>query len=91
MPHSPKFPVKTTYEVIENLVSNYADHLEGLLGGDRVYQHVAMNADEVLRVQYAVLILQEFIIDVIRRIKTCAKQSEHFVTRPICLPDQLYQ
>lgn len=45
--------------MIENLVSNYADHFEGLLGGDRVNQHVAMNADEVLRVEYAVLVLQE--------------------------------
>lgn len=82
----------TTYEVIENLVSNYADHLEGLLGGDRVDQHVAMNADEVLRVEDTVLILGERVrVDVAQSISTCAKQSEHFVTRPICLPDQLYR
>lgn len=48
-----------SYQVVENLVSNDAGHLERLLGRDRVNDHIAMDADEVLRVQNAVLILQK--------------------------------
>lgn len=46
-----------TYEVIEDLVANDARHFEALLAGDRVNDHVAMDADEVFRVEDAVLIL----------------------------------
>ena len=48
-----------TYQVIENLVAYDPGHLEALLAGDRVHDHVAMDADEVLGVENAVFILQE--------------------------------
>lgn len=38
------------YKVIENLITQYADHLKGLLGGERVNKHVAVDTDEVLGV-----------------------------------------
>lgn len=88
MSRPPNFIAKGTYEVVEDFISNNANHLEGLLGGDRVYQHVAMNADEVLRVEYTVLILQDFVIGRVHGFVTCAKQNEHLVAQPICLPDQ---
>ena len=44
--------------MVENLVADDAGHLEGLLVADRVDDHVAVDADEVLRVQDAVLILK---------------------------------
>ena len=47
-----------TYQVIENLVAYDPGHLEALLAGDRVHDHVAMDADEVLGVENAVFILQ---------------------------------
>jgi len=36
-----------TYEMVENLIAEDADHVEGLLRGDRVYQDIAVNTDEV--------------------------------------------
>jgi hypothetical protein len=48
-----------TYKVIENLVTNDACHFKALLAGDRVDNHVAMDADEMFRVENAVLILNE--------------------------------
>jgi hypothetical protein len=44
--------------VIEDLVADDTRHFEALLAGDRVDNHVAMDADEVLRVEDAVLVLQ---------------------------------
>ena len=46
-----------TYEVVQNLFPDHSNHVEGLLRGDRVHQHVSMNADEVFRVQDAVFVL----------------------------------
>lgn len=46
------------YEVVEDLITDDASHLEALLARDRVDDHVAMDADEVLRVKDAVLILK---------------------------------
>jgi hypothetical protein len=43
--------------VIEDLVPNYPHHLEGLCGGDGVDEHVTVDADIVLGVEYTVLIL----------------------------------
>jgi hypothetical protein len=43
--------------VVQNLVSYDAHHLEALLAADRVDDHVAMNANEVLGVKNAVLVL----------------------------------
>lgn len=37
-----------TYEVVKNLVPQDTDHLKRLARGDRVDEHVAMDADEVL-------------------------------------------
>lgn len=47
----------STYEVVQNLVADNARHLKALLACDRVDDHVAMNANEVFRVQDAILIL----------------------------------
>lgn len=46
-----------TYQVVENLVPNDADHLEALLAADRVDDHVAVDADEVFGVEDAVFVL----------------------------------
>lgn len=48
---------RNTHEVVEDLVADDAGHLEALLARDRVDNHVPMDADEVLRVQDAVFIL----------------------------------
>ena len=47
----------TTYQVVQDLVSDDAHHLEALLAADRVDDHVAVDADEVLGVENAVLVL----------------------------------
>ena len=49
----------SSYQVIEDLLADDADHLKGLLGGDRVDQQIAVDADEMLRVENAVLVLNE--------------------------------
>lgn len=46
-----------TYQVVEDLVSNDADHVKGLFRGHGINEHVAVDSDEMPRVQYAVLIL----------------------------------
>jgi hypothetical protein len=51
-----------TYKVIENLVTNDARHFKALLAGDRVDNHVAMDADEMFRVEDTVLILNEVVL-----------------------------
>lgn len=38
------------YEVIQDLITNDARHFEALLAGDGIYNQIAMNANEVLRV-----------------------------------------
>lgn len=45
--------------MVEDLVTQDSDHFERLLGSNRVDEHVAMNADEVFRVQYRVFILKQ--------------------------------
>ena len=44
--------------MVQDLIADDARHLEALLAGNGVDDHVAMDADEVLRVEDAVLILQ---------------------------------
>jgi hypothetical protein len=44
--------------VVQDLIANDARHLEALLAGNGVDNHVAVDANEVLRVEDAVLILQ---------------------------------
>ena len=46
-----------SYKVVKDLFPNHLDHLERGERGYRVDEHVAMNADEVLRVQDAVFVL----------------------------------
>jgi hypothetical protein len=46
-----------TYQVIQDLVADYADHLETLLAADRIDDHVPVDADEVLAVEYTILVL----------------------------------
>jgi hypothetical protein len=36
-----------TYEMVEDLVANDGDHLEGLRGGDAVDEEVTVQADEL--------------------------------------------
>lgn len=48
---------KKTYQVIQDLIPNNAHHLEALLAADRIHNHIAMNSDEVLGVEDAVLVL----------------------------------
>lgn len=43
--------------MVENFVAEDADHVKGLLRGDRVYQNIAVYTNEVFRVQDAVFIL----------------------------------
>jgi len=43
--------------MVENLVTKNADHVKGLLRRHRVYEDIAVNANEMLRVQNAVFIL----------------------------------
>jgi len=45
------------YKVVQDLVPDDAHHLEALLAADRVDDHVAVNADKVLGVEDAVLVL----------------------------------
>lgn len=45
------------YQVVQDLVAYDPRHLEALLAGDRVDNDVAVDADEVLRVEDTVLIL----------------------------------
>jgi hypothetical protein len=48
----------TTYEVVQDLIANDTRHFEALLAGDGVDNHVAMDADEMLRVEDTIFILQ---------------------------------
>lgn len=43
--------------MVEDLVADDLDHLEGLHGSNRIDQNIAVDSDEVLGVQDAVLIL----------------------------------
>ena len=52
--------------MVQDLVANDLHHLEALGRGDRVHEHVAMNADKVLRVQDAVLILHSTSLAIIQ-------------------------
>lgn len=45
--------------MVEDLVAQDADHVEGLLGSDGVDEHIAMDTDEMLGVEDAVFILEE--------------------------------
>ena len=44
--------------MVEDLVPQDADHLEGLPRSDGVDEHVAMDTDEVLRIQDAIFVLE---------------------------------
>lgn len=45
------------YQMVEDLVSDDGHHVKGHPRTDRVYNHVAMDADEMLRIENGVLIL----------------------------------
>ena len=45
------------YQMIQDLIPNDPTHLEALLAGDRVDDHVAVDADEVFAVEDGVLVL----------------------------------
>lgn len=44
--------------MVQDLIANDARHLKALFVGNRVDNHVAMNADKVLGVENAVFILE---------------------------------
>lgn len=50
--------------MVENLVSDDPEHVKGLAGSDGVDDHVAMDADEVFRVEDAVFVLAGGVDDV---------------------------
>ena len=43
--------------MVEDFVSDDARHLKALLARDRVYYHIAVNANEVLRIEDTIFIL----------------------------------
>ena len=45
------------HQVVQNLVPDNARHFEALLACDRVDDHIAMDADKMLRVEDTVFIL----------------------------------
>lgn len=47
--------------MVQDLVSDDSDHVEGLSRSDRIHEHVSMDADEVFRVQLAVIVLEAHI------------------------------
>jgi len=60
------YPVDS--EVVEDLVTNNTRHLETLLACDGVDDHIAMDANEVLRVKNAILILPCSVNDLSREV-----------------------
>jgi hypothetical protein len=46
-----------TYQMVQDLISDDAHHLEALLAADRIDNHIAMNTNKVLGVEDAVLVL----------------------------------
>jgi hypothetical protein len=53
----PLCEVGLSYQMVEYFISNDADHFEGCFGADRINEHVAMNANEVLRLHNTVFVL----------------------------------
>jgi hypothetical protein len=51
-----------THEVVEDLITDDARHFKALLASNRVDNHVAMNANKVLRVKDTILILERRIV-----------------------------
>lgn len=43
--------------MVEDLFPDYSDHLEALLAADTIDDHIAVDSDEVLAVEYRILIL----------------------------------
>lgn len=52
------------YQMVQDLVTDYLHHLEGLHRGDRVHEHVTVNSNEVFRVQYTIFILGIPLLDI---------------------------
>jgi hypothetical protein len=73
-----------TYEVVEDLVADDSRHFEALLAGDRVDNHVAMDADEVFRVEDAVLVLHRSeavseLLEAVSRLSNCTARTGRVV------------
>lgn len=67
--------------MIQDFVSDDLNHLKGLRGCYRIHEHIAMDTDEVLRVEDAVFIL-----------KVASDSTYNFRRRQnVILPGQLYQ
>ena len=57
-----------SYQVIQDLIANDSAHLEALLARYRVDDHIAMYTNEVLAVEYSILILASGINDLDREV-----------------------
>lgn len=57
-----------THQVVQKLLTDDLDHLEGGLGGNRVDEHVTVDTNEVLAVHNAVLILASGVDDLGREL-----------------------
>ena len=48
--------------MIQDLVMDHVDHVERLLRSHRVHQHIAMDSNEMFRVEHTVLILRQALV-----------------------------
>ncbi len=73
--------------MIQDFLADYPDHLKGLLGSDRVHEHVTMDSNEMLGIQHAVLILEQAYTCQSPLSKNCKRGTQV----PELLPGQQYQ
>jgi hypothetical protein len=77
--------------VIQNFVSDNLDHLKGLCRGDRVHEHVAMDPNEMLRVQDGVFILPHAFVSLFHLDKLIAGPCDRPLEENFNSPAQQYQ
>ena len=73
--------------MVQDLVSDDPDHLEGLLRRDRVHEHISMDPNEMLGVQHAVFILERACTS---QHPACANSAWHETEVPELLPGLRY-
>jgi hypothetical protein len=73
--------------VVEDLVADDAGHFEALLRGYRVDDHVAMDADEVFRIEDAVFILCSSEIVSRRVLKQCPSTKNNQIVATCSNPN----
>lgn len=72
--------MSVTDQVVEDLVADYASHFKRLLISDRIDDHIAVDTDEVLRVENAVFILQAM-ISCLATTESCCRALENLCSR----------